>query len=177
MNNQEEIKKLKRKRDSLRTKIGEWRDRGKNAYDFSVEYQKLTECLRKLGCKVEARAEWLQPEFWDKNHNKPKKKIQKKSQSQPKPTKTEQTQEKNIYILSLAWIEGPNINNDNDFTYTLEKVSKYLQTLGLKKVEEDFNEISDKIERIIKYMLLLVVVVMLYILLMEIVFCMKINLR
>ena len=146
MDIQEEIKKLKRKRDSLRTKIGEWRDRGKNAYEFTLEYKELTESLQKLGCNVESRAEWLQPEFWQKDI-----KIKKKKQKTEHPKKPDPpTPKNNIYILSLAWMES-SLKNQQNFNGTINKVTEYLDTLGLKKVEEDFNEISNTIEKIVKY--------------------------
>ena len=50
----------------------------------------------------------------------------------------------------MAWTES-SLKNQQNFNGTINKVTEYLDTLGLKKVEEDFNEISNTIEKIVKY--------------------------
>lgn len=154
--NDPEIKALHRKRDSLRTKIKEWCDRGKNAIELVKEYHKLTELLQSKGCNVSAQAEYLQLDFW-KNKNIESKPI--KINKQPKQDESIKSNilepvapkeaRNNIYILNLAWTEVP--GSEIDFNTTINKISNYLHVLGLKEIDTDYNEVSGRTEKIAKY--------------------------
>lgn len=151
-----DVNDLKRRRTNLQFRIKEWYKRGKNAKNLVIEYHALLTELRNLGFKVEAKADYLQPEFWDNFNGQKYQKKQKSSTIQnPLPTqpKIEVQSNESIkpnqdsFILCLAWTA----KKDTDTPEQIQKVLDYFSELNLSFIDEDIDEIETRIEHVMRY--------------------------
>lgn len=151
-----DVNDLKRRRTNLQFRIKEWYKRGKNAKNLVIEYHTLLTELQSLGFKAEAKADYLQPEFWDNFNGQKYQKKQKSSTIQnPLPTQSETEVQSNesikpnqdSFILCLAWTA----KKDTDTPEQIQKVLDYFSELNLSFIDEDIDEIETRIEHVMRY--------------------------
>lgn len=154
-NNEEYIKKLNSRRTSLKCDLFTNKDNPhykEKAIKKIDELYNITKELKRLGKRVEDKAECLTYEFWeiieetekvkDKNKNQ-QKTIQKIQNKQDSGSKFKQEK----YIISLAWTES----NEYDIKDTINIIKNYFDNLDIKEdTYEKFKRNSD-IEHIIRY--------------------------
>ena len=139
-----DVEELKRKRTNLQLRIKEWFDKGKNAKDLVDEYHILLDELRKNGVKVEAKAKYLQKEFWsNQSTNISKPQIIKEPSPIPEPIKPIQ----DSFILSLAWVA----NELNETPEQVKKVESYFNEMGLPMIDESVGSVENRMEHVMRY--------------------------
>lgn len=138
-----DINELKRKRERLKFKIREWKKAGKNAKNLVDEYHEILSKLNELGVKTETRVDFLKKEYWV---NWPDT-FNKRGNVVKKPTQDDQNQPiQNSFILCLAWVD-----DHSNIPDQVIKVKKYFEELGLPILNEETNNIDDRIEHVLKY--------------------------
>lgn len=144
-----DINDLKRKRSSLQLKIKEWYDKGKNAKDLVDEYHNILDELRKLGVKAEAKADYLQKEYWRDHPSGTIKTTQttpiKETPKESKPQNIKPIQD--TFILCLAW----SASLQNETPEQVTKVMDYFKELGLPLIDESVGEIDKRMEHVLRY--------------------------
>ena len=147
-NREQEIEKLKTKRFNLREKIRTYVKKDKDAYDLVVEFHNIIDQLKKLGVKASIEKDYLQLEYWDKSKIKEQSKTQKTTTQPTKQiTQSISTNDKNSYILCLAWIE-----QSNKTPIQVQKVKDYFEELGLECVGSDDRKVDNtRDEYLLKY--------------------------
>lgn len=153
--NNKEINDLKRKRASLATKIREWKDRGKNAKEFAIEYQNITEKLQQYGLNVFIGADYLKVDYWDNPVDvlKPTVDVKvckiKTEKEYTAPTKLVDDKIKaiNYYSLCLAW-ECKDIHESPN---GIKLIKNCFNDLGLKEISDECYQMGSCVEYMSKY--------------------------
>ena len=140
------VNELKKKRTNLQLRIKEWVDKGKDAKELVNEYHIILDELRKNGVRAEAKADYLQKEYWDKTHPKPSQPKCYNPISEPTVDKPI-TPSQDSFILSLAWVSGGN----NEKPEQVKKVQDYFNELGLPIIDESVGEIETRMEHVMRY--------------------------
>lgn len=138
--NKEEIKNFKAKRVNLSLKIREWVKKNKNAYNLVVEYNNLTDLLKKMGCDVSIQTEWLKLENW-KNSGKY---YYLRNDTQPVKTSKRDT---HSYTLNLSWTELFQSSEPKP----IKIIQEFLSKLGLNEIDKDITNNGLMVEHTIKY--------------------------
>ena len=160
--NSKEINDLKRKRASLATKIREWKERGKNAKEFAIEYQNITEKLQQYGLNVFIGADYLKADYWDNpwgalkpTENVKACKIKTEKECIRECVQNVNTVELidnkikdiNYYTICLAWS-----NKDSQCaSCTINLIKNCFNDLGLKEITNDCYQFGEGAENLIKY--------------------------
>lgn len=153
--NSKEINDLKRKRASLATKIREWKERGKNAKEFAIEYQNITEKLRQYGLNVFIGADYLKADYWDNPWGtlKPTAEVKVcKIKSEKEYTTTAKLVEDkikaiNYYSICLAW-ECKDIHESPN---GIKLIKNCFNDLGLKEISDEYYQMGSCVEHMAKY--------------------------
>lgn len=153
--NNKEINDLKRKRASLATKIREWKERGKNAKDFAIEYQNITEKLQQYGLNVFIGADYLKVDYWDNPAGvlKPTVDVKvckiKTEKEYIAPTKLVDDKIKaiNYYSICLAW-ECKDIQESPN---GIKLIKNCFNDLGLKEISDEYYQMGSCVEHMAKY--------------------------
>lgn len=138
-----DINDLKRQRTNLQLRIKEWVDKGKDAKQLVYEYHELLDKLRAVGVKAEAKADYLQKEYWDKQV------TPKQTPKKPEPEIKQETikPSQDTFILCLAW----SASLQNETPEQVTKVMDYFKELGLPLIDESVGEIDKRMEHVLRY--------------------------
>lgn len=148
----DEIKTLKRKRDSLSIRIRECVNKNRNAYKYVVEHNRLTNLLKEMGCNVSIQTEHLKIENWTPDGykygiTKPSKAKSKKDEQPIKETPKPKIKQ-DSFILCLAWTEV----TGSPEPIQLKKVKDYFEELCLPVLDNETRKINETYtEHILKY--------------------------
>jgi flagellar hook-associated protein FlgK len=132
-----DINELKKKRERIKFKIMRWKKSGKNAKKLVDEYHDILSELNKLGVKAEIRTDYLTKEYWENWSNIPSKNCS---------TQTYDTPTHDSFVLCLAWVD-----DSSNIPEQVIKVKKYFEELSLPILNEENNNINNRIEHILKY--------------------------
>lgn len=141
-----DVNKLKRKRINLRTKIKGLVDKGQDARELVNKHQILVDELRKYGVKIEAKADYLQKEYWDKQV-KPSQPKCYNPISEPEIKQETIKLSQDTFILCLAW----SASLQNETPEQVTKVMDYFKELGLPLIDESVGEIDKRMEHVLRY--------------------------
>lgn len=152
-----EIDALKRKRESLSLKIREYVLKNKNAYEFVVEYNEMTDKLAKMGRKVTIQADHLKLENWTPDGYKLATEPMKPASTSkktpelvklPEPKKLETKPKQDSYLLCLAWTS---VDGEPE-PVQLQKVRDYFNELCLPILDSETRKVTDTLtEHVLKY--------------------------
>lgn len=152
-----EIDVLKRKRGFLSLKIRKYVLKNKNAYQFVVEYNEMTNKLINMGRKVAIQTEHLKLENWTPEGYKlaekpmtPIKSTKKISEvcKASEQKKTELKFKQDSYILCLAWTEVDGAPEP----VQLQKVKDYFCELCLPILDTEIRKVTNNLtEHVLKY--------------------------
>lgn len=141
-----DINELKKKRTNLQIRIKEWVDKGKNAKELVDEYHILLDELRKNNVKVEIRADYLHKSYWEKeSKNAPTKTHEINQHIKEEEPNIKPTQDS--FILCLAWTDIIDKNTPEQ----INKVMDYFKELCLPLLDEEINNIDNRVEHVIRY--------------------------
>lgn len=141
-----DINELKKKRTNLQIRIKEWVDKGKNAKDLVDEYHILLDELRKNNVKVEIRADYLHKSYWEKeSKNIPTKTHEINQHIKEEEPIIKPTQDS--FTLCLAWTDI----TDKSTPEQIKKVMNYFEELCLPILDEDINNIDNRVEHVLRY--------------------------
>lgn len=163
-----DINRLKKDRENIRTRIRIFITKDKPVNDIKklvIKYNEITDTLAKSGIKTTIQSPHLIPSYWDNHTTDDYNKMIKAGHlkfrdiiskvNQP-PEIVERVVEKvkfikeyNYYILCIAWDKTE--SNNFNLSDVNEIITPYLIHMGGEYISEDFNEMWDRIEYIIKY--------------------------
>lgn len=157
----DQINDLKKERNGLLSKIRDWTSRGKNAYEFVVRFNEITEELKRLGRNVSIQTDCLMLCNWEKGG----KYYSLRNQQNKSVSSTKQVANQIINHDLLAIEASERFKNQNNYKlqlhYTtpqdksspkiISEVNNYFSHMGLNYLNEDifFNE--SNIEHTINY--------------------------
>lgn len=141
MENQD-ITVLKRKRESLKMRIKYYMKKNRNPYELVVEYQQVISDLRKHGLNVENRVDYLEVEYWDKPKSE---RLSNICLTTEKIDNVKPLQDS--FILCLAWTASI----QNEIPEQVKKVMDYFKELELPLIDEEFGEINQRMEHVMRY--------------------------
>lgn len=147
----EEIKKLKNRRFTLRDKIKAMLNQNQNATELVKQYINLCETMKSNGIYVKTNSEYLTLQYWENWSIKNKtSNIEEKSNTYNIPNnEPKKIENKNYYIINIAWQECPCEQYFVDSI--LLRFKQLLANLNIREIEHEQYDYNQNKEHILKF--------------------------
>lgn len=142
-----DINELKRRRLRLRDKIKTYDSKGKDASQLVHEYYELIEELKKYGINHEIKAQYLQKSYWENKFENASQSTQKNKSNIIKKEEQIIKPNQDSFTLCLAWTDI----TDKSTPEQIKKVMNYFEELCLPILDEDINNIDNRVEHVLRY--------------------------